>query len=141
SELPPIRSKVFRHAHTHRSRHPRFRVRSKPAARDVGFAMNALMHWSRTRMETCPNHLTDYRAGSARGLHYHRTGSARRLRRPRAGAIRRPRRLSSRLGKIAIALVVAMLIFIGGQWLLLEAPASGFELGLAAHATDAVAGD
>ena len=92
-------------------------------------------------METCPNHLTVYRVGSARGLHYHRTGSARRLRRYRAGSTRRPRRLISRLGKIVFALVLATLIFIGGDWLLLESPASGFELGVAARATDAVAGD
>jgi hypothetical protein len=92
-------------------------------------------------METCPNHLTDHHAQSPRGLHYHRTGSARRLRRHRAGSTRRGRRLISRLGKIVIALVVATLIFIGGQWLLLEAPASGFELGVAARATGAVAGD
>jgi hypothetical protein len=41
-----------------------------------------------------------------------------------------------------IVLVAAALIFIGGQWLLLEAPASAsaFELGVAAHAADAVAG-
>lgn len=113
-------------------------------------------------METCPN-LTDHRAGLARGtryrraesalrlryqragsalrLRYHRAGSALRLRQHRATATRRPRRLLSRLGAIAIALVVATLIFIGGQWMLLEAPASGFELGVAVRASDAVAGD
>jgi len=127
--------------------------------------MNALMHWRTTQMETCPNHLTDHRAGLTRGtrydrarsalrLRYHRARSAlrlrhrraesaARLRQHRAAATRRPRRLLSRLATIAIALVVATLIFIGGQWLLLEAPASGsgFELGVAVRAADAVAGD
>jgi hypothetical protein len=105
-------------------------------------------------METCPNHLTDHRAGSARGQRYHRAGSALRLRyhrarlafrlrHHRAGSTRRPGRLLSRLGTIVIVLIVTTLIFIGGQWLLLEAPASAsaFELGVAAHAADAVAGD
>jgi hypothetical protein len=92
-------------------------------------------------METCPHHLTVRRAGSARGLHYHRTGSARRLRHHHAGSTRRPRHLLPRLGKIVIAFVVATLIFIGGQWLLLEAPASGSELGVAVRAADAVIGD
>ena len=104
-------------------------------------------------METCPDHPTDQRVRSARGqryhraasalrLRYHRARSARRLRRHRAGLTHRPRRLLSRLGTIAIVLVVATLIFIGGQWLLLEAPASAsaFELGVAAHGADAVAG-
>jgi hypothetical protein len=112
--------------------------------------MNALTHWSMTRMETCPNHLTDHPAESARGLRYHRTGSALRLRYHRAGSafrLRHPhragsaprrRRLLVRLGTIVIALVVATLMFIGGQWLLLEAPASGsaFELGVAVRAAD-----
>jgi len=126
--------------------------------------MNALMQLEQNIMETCPNHLTDHRAGLTRGTRYHRAGSALRLRyhrarsalrlryaragsalplrHHRAGSARRPRRLLSRLATIAIALVVATLIFIGGQWLLLEAPASGsgFELGVAVRAADAVAG-
>ena len=114
-------------------------------------------------METCPNHLTDHRAGLTRGTRYdrarsalrlryrsaesalplHRAQSAARLRQHRAAATRRPRSLLSRLATIVIALVVATLIFIGGQWLLLEAPASGsgFELGVAVRAAAAVAGD
>jgi hypothetical protein len=92
-------------------------------------------------METCPNHLTNHRAGSARGQRNHGARSAFRLRHHRAGSTRRPRHLLSRVGKIAIALVVATLIFIGGQWLLLEAPASGSELGVAVRAADAVIGD
>jgi hypothetical protein len=125
--------------------------------------MNALTHLEKNTMETCPNNLTGHRAGLARGmrdhrpgsalrlryhragsalrLRYHRAGSALRLRQYRAASTRRPRRLLSRLGTIVIALVLATLMFIGGQWLLLDAPASGFELGVAVRASDAVAGD
>ncbi len=77
--------------------------------------MNALLHWSTLRMESCTN-----------GRTYHRARPAPRL-----------RRLVSRLGMVAIALVVVTLIFIGEQWLFVDAAGTGIELGVAVRAADA----
>jgi hypothetical protein len=54
---------------------------------------------------------------------------------------RRARRLLARVGALAIAfafvLAVVTLIFIGERWLLVEAPTSGVDLGVAASAASA----
>jgi hypothetical protein len=57
-----------------------------------------------------------------------------------ARSSRRLRRLIFRAATIAIMLTAVTLIFIGEEWLLLDAPRAGLEFGVAVRAAD-VGGD
>lgn len=58
------------------------------------------------------------------------------LSRRRSKPARRLRRLFLRLGMIALAFGIVTLIVIGGEWLFVDAAASGIELGVAVRAAD-----
>ncbi len=58
------------------------------------------------------------------------------LSRRRMKPARRLRRLFLRLGMIALAFGIVTLIVIGGEWLFVDAAASGIELGVAVRAAD-----
>lgn len=63
-------------------------------------------------MESCHTRLAYRRTASARGL----------------------RRALHRLGSVVIALVIVSLIYVGAQWLFVDAAASAVEVGVAVRA-------
>jgi len=61
---------------------------------------------------------------------------ASRMSQSRRKTARRLRRLFLQLGMIALAFGLVTLIVIGGEWLFVDAAASGIELGVAVRAAD-----